>query len=76
MRFQIPEVRMGLSLFQPGNQAITVAFLAKLVVVHAAVLLPHVLLERAQQIACGVVEQFGLGLCRSLRCHFHALNVP
>jgi len=66
----------GLSQFQPGEQAVVVAFLAKLIVIHAAVILPHVLFQRAQQIVRRVVEQFGLGLCLSLGGRFQVFNLP
>ena len=50
------------NLFQLGKQAITITVFAKLVTVHTAVFLLHVLLERTQQIACCMVEQVGFGL--------------
>ena len=62
-------------VFQPDQQTITVAVFAKLVVVHAAVLLLHIALESTQQVIRGVIQQFSLGFGTSLRGRFHALNM-
>ena len=53
-----------------------IAVFAKLVIINATVLLPHVLLECAQQVVRGVIQQFSLGFCLSLHCGFHAHNLP
>jgi len=63
-------------LFQPVQQAITIPILAKLAAVNSTFFFHHVTLEAPQEVVCGVVEKFALGLCSALGCRFHNFNFP